>query len=114
MIKTNELFRVNITPLKEINTSKYIVRGKSSGVFYGEILTRTGQEVTLRNARRLWYWEGAASLSQLAKEGTVVPEECKFTIKVDEMLILDAIEIIRCSEAAVKSIDEVQEWKMTR
>lgn len=89
---------------------KYIVRGNNSGVFYGEIKERNGQEVTMVNVRRLWYWDGANSISQLAKLGTVRPENCKFTCVVDEILVLDAIEIDKCSEAAVKSIDEVPEW----
>lgn len=54
------------------------VRTYSAGVFFGEIESRDGQEVVMRNARRIWYWEGAASLSQLAQEGTSKPSYCKF------------------------------------
>lgn len=89
----------------------YIVRGKNSGVFAGNIKERNGQEVTMTNVRRLWYWDGAASISQLAQEGTVKPENCKFTVTVDEILVLDAIEIDKCSKKAEKSIKEVIEWK---
>lgn len=89
---------------------KYIVRGDRSGVFYGEIKERNGQEVTMTNVRRLWYWDGANSISQLAKTGTVRPENCKFTCTVDEVFVLDAIEIDKCSEQAIKSIEEVMEW----
>lgn len=89
---------------------KYIVRGDRSGVFYGEIAERKGQEVTIRNCRRLWYWDGAASLSQLAKEGTKKPRNCKFTIAVDELVVLDAIELIPCTDDAEHSIDEVPVW----
>lgn len=89
----------------------YIVRGKDSGVFFGNIKERNGQEVTMENVRRLWYWDGAASISQLAQEGTVAPQNCKFTVTVDEMIVLDAIEIDKCSDKAVKSIKEVFEWK---
>ena len=46
-----------------------IVRTYSAGVFFGEIESRNGQEVVMRNARRLWYGDGAASLSQLAVVG---------------------------------------------
>lgn len=90
---------------------KYIVRGDRSGVFYGEIKERNGKEVSMKNVRRLWYWDGAASISQLAQEGTVRPNNCKFTVTVDEVLILDAIEIDKCSEKAIKSIEGVFEWK---
>lgn len=89
----------------------YIVRGEKSGVFFGSIKERNGREVTLENVRRLWYWDGASSISQLAKEGTKNPLNCKFTVTVDEILVLDAIEIDKCSLKAIKSIKEVPEWR---
>ena len=91
---------------------KFIVRGDRSGVFYGEIAGRDGREVTIENCRRLWYWDGAASLSQLALEGVKKPDSCKFTVTVPSLTILDAIELIPCSEAAVVSIEGVSAWKM--
>lgn len=90
---------------------KYIVRCDRSGVFYGEIESRNGQEVTMRNARCLWYWDGAASLLQLAKEGTTEPRNCKFTVYVDELTVVDAIEILPCTDKAITSIEEVSEWR---
>ena len=42
-----------------------IIRTYSAGVFAGYLEKRNGQEVVLRKARRIWYWDGAASLSQL-------------------------------------------------
>lgn len=98
---------------KEVKVDKnyYIVRGDRSGVFFGNIKERNGKEVTMTNVRRLWYWSGACSISQLAKEGTVNPSNCKFTVTVDEVLVLDAIEIDKCSDKAVKSIKGVAEWK---
>lgn len=90
---------------------KYIVRGDRSGVFFGEIKERNGREITMTNVRRLWYWDGAASISQLAQEGTVRPNNCKFTVTVDEVLVLDAIEIDKCSDKAIASIEAVAEWK---
>ena len=66
----------------------------------------------MTEVRRLWYWEGAASISQLAKDGTCRPENCKFTVTVDEILVLDAIEIDKCTEKAVESILGVTEWKI--
>ena len=91
---------------------KVIVRGDRSGVFYGTLAAQNGQEVELKNCRRLWYWSGAASISQIAQEGVKDPEACKFTVSVDEILILDAIEIIACTEEAKASIEGVKEWKM--
>ena len=90
---------------------KVIIRGNGSGVEFGELVAQNGQEVTLHNARRIWYWEGAASLSQLAKDGTATPSACKFTVTVDSITILDAVEIIPCTDKAIQSIEGVEEWK---
>ena len=92
--------------------NKYvIIRGDRSGVFAGILREKNGSEVTLVDCRRLWYWNGAASISQLATDGTTSPNQCKFTITVDEIVILDAIEIITCTEKAIISIKGVKEWK---
>lgn len=91
---------------------RYIIRGDRSGVFFGEIAARNGREVVIRNCRRLWYWSGAASLSQLAVEGVKRPRQCKFTLTVDELTVLDAIELIPCSDDACASIDGVEPWKI--
>ena len=88
-----------------------IVRTYSAGVFAGYLEKRTGQEVVLRKARRIWYWDGAASLSQLAMEGTSKPENCKFPCEVTSIELLQAVEIIPCTEKARKSISEVKVWK---
>ena len=98
-------------PTKE-NNQKYIIRCDRAGVFYAEIKERRGSEADLVNARRLWYWDGAASLSQLATEGVTAPRNCKFTVTVDEIAILDAIEIIPTTAAAEANIKAVREWKM--
>lgn len=89
-----------------------ITRTYSAGVFFGRLGSRKGKEVVLRNARRLWYWKGAASLSQLAVEGVKCPAECKFPVPVPEILLLEAIEIIPVSRLAQKSIEEVPIWSV--
>lgn len=89
----------------------YIVRADRAGVFFGHIKERVGSEVTMTNVRRLWYWSGACSLSQLAVDGVKNPGECKFTVIVPEMTILGVIEIIPANETAVKSIEAVKPWK---
>ena len=89
-----------------------IVRAYGAGVFAGYIKKREGKEVLLVKARRLWYWSGAASLSQAAMEGFSKPTECKFPCEVDEILLLDAIEILTVTEKAKKSIAGVKTWIM--
>lgn len=91
---------------------KYVmVRTYSAGVFAGHLVSRKGKEVKLKNARRIWYWKGAASLSQLAMEGTSAPTECKFPCPVSEVELTEAIEIIPITSNAEKIIKEVPVWK---
>ena len=92
---------------------KYVmVRTYSAGVFVGYLKSREGKEVVLENARRIWYWSGAASLSQLAMEGTKNPDNCKFPCEVDEVLLTEVIEILNVTEKAKQSIADVPVWKM--
>jgi hypothetical protein len=89
-----------------------IIRTYSAGVHAGTVSHHCGKEVLLRDSRRLWYWAGAASLSQLAAEGVKCPEQCKFTTRVNEILLTEAIEIIPCTEDAEANIAAVPEWKV--
>lgn len=88
-----------------------IVRTYSAGVFAGYVVSRNGREVVMHNARRLWYWDGASSLSQLAMEGTVRPENCKFPCEVDRVELLEVIEILDVTDKAKESIANVSVWK---
>ena len=88
-----------------------IVRTYSAGVFAGYIKNRKGMEVVMTNARRLWYWDGAASLSQLAMEGVKAPENCKFPCELPEITLTQVIEIIPTTKSAEKSIKGVPIWK---
>lgn len=91
--------------------TRKIVRANGAGVFFGEVEKIEGTTATLKNARRLWYWEGAASLSQLAQEGTSRPENCKFPIPVEEVVVFNVLEILSVTDKAAKSIDGVKIWK---
>ena len=95
-----------------MDNQKYIIRTDRAGVFFAEIEERRGSEVDLKNCRRLWYWDGAASLSQMAIDGVSKPRNCKFTVVVPSMTVLGVIEMIPCSEAAAKSIEAVPVWSV--
>jgi hypothetical protein len=88
-----------------------MVRTYSAGVFAGILIERDGKEVLLKDARRIWYWSGAASLSQLATEGTTEPGNCKFPLAVAEVFLTEAIEIIPITDTAADSIARVPIWK---
>ena len=80
-----------------------IFRGINSGVHAGELLERTGKEVKIGNARRLWYWKsnGGVALNGLSQLGL---KEWKVDTVVPKMWVLDVIEVIPCSPIAERSI----------
>ena len=92
---------------------KCIIRTNRAGVFFATLteFDTNNRIATLANCRRLWYWSGAASLSQLAVEGVKNPNDCKFTVTVPEMEVMEVIEIIPCSEVAIANIEAVRVWK---
>ena len=87
-----------------------IVRTQSAGVFAGIVEERIGKEITLTGARRLWSWEGAASLSQLAVDGTSKPAKCKFPVEMPRITLPECIEIIQVTDVARASIASVPVW----
>lgn len=90
-----------------------IVRSDRAGVFFGRLKDFDKQNacVRLTECRRLWYWNGAASLSELAVSGTKRPLDCKFTVRVADIAVLGVLEVIPCEKEAVESINGVPEWK---
>lgn len=99
-------------PIIESVKDKYcVIRGRSFGVFAGTVKEVDGDCIQAENARRLWYWDGAASISQIAVEGVTRPENCKFSMAVDSIVLRDWIEIIPTTDAARKAIEEVKVWK---
>ncbi len=100
------------TSAKTLNDMKYvIIRTYSAGVHAGYLKSRNGKEVELINARRLWKWVGAASLSQLSVDGVSNPAECKFPCEVSSIELTECIEVIPCTEKARISIKEVVVWE---
>ena len=97
--------------IKIENFRYVIVRTYSAGVFAGNFHSRLNGSVILQNARRLWKWSGAASLSQLAMEGVKDPDNCMFPCEVDSIELLQPIEIITCTEKAKNSIKSVKIWE---
>lgn len=84
------------------------------GVFAGTLLTESTETVkVLKGARRIWYWAGAASLSQLAMEGTTKPKDCKFPCEVDrvELTSPQGFEILDVTDKARESISSVKVWE---
>lgn len=99
---------------QQLNGMDYVcIRSYDSGCHCGYLKheSENSEKVILINARRLWYWSGASSLSQLAMEGVKNPDSCKFPCEVDEITVTRVCEIIKMTEQARKSIQGVAVWK---
>ena len=102
--------------MKNYIGKKVIIRADRAGVFFGELksVEPLGDKLVteLSNCRRIWKWDGAATLSQLATEGTKNPKDCNFSVVVESIVIAGVIEVIPCTEEAINSIESVEEWKI--
>jgi hypothetical protein len=92
-----------------------LVRSYAAGVHFGylqnEEFTPSGKVVTLTKTRRVWYWDGAASLSQMALEGVNKPQNCKFSVELASNEIVNVIETIPLTEKAILNLYKVAVWK---
>ena len=92
-----------------------MIRSYGAGVFFGYVSEKksepNGVNVTLQHSKRVHYWDGACSLTQLATEGTKAPDNCRITDPVDDHFIANVIEIIPMTEKASKNLDGVKVWK---
>ena len=87
-----------------------IVRTYSAGVYAGYVESRDGKEAVMRDARMLWYWDGAASLAQIAVSGVTKPKNCKFTITMPRLELTEVISVMECTPEAQANIAEVSPW----
>ena len=92
---------------------KCIIRTNRAGVYFGVLANYSSETRTaeIHNCRNLWYWEGAASVMQLATEGVKNPQNCKFTVIVEQIQVEEVISIIPCTPEAISSIESVEIWK---
>lgn len=92
--------------------NKYVVvRTTNAGVFYGLLKVYENRCAVVEEARRIWRWVGAASLSQLAMEGVKSPDECKIPREVDYVMLEEVIEVIPLREDAKINLYDVPVWE---
>ena len=92
--------------LNEMHVGKYVlVRTYSSGVHIGQLMVRNGKEVLLDDARRIWSWEGAFTLSKIAKDGV---GSGKLSVRAGGVLLTEAIEVLPLSPGAISNLYEIK------
>ena len=98
--------------MTNLKGKKVVVRGIQSGVYFGTLVDRDGQEVELHNSRNIWDWRGAANLNQIAAEGIKNLDNSRISMAVDCMVLTDICEIIPLSEKAIANLESAEEWKI--
>jgi len=98
--------------MKRFEGKKCIIRSYGAGVFFGTLeKVEDNNCVVLSDVRRIHFWDGAASLSQLATEGVKRPHNCRFSVVVPSCAVTGVLEIIPCSDEAIRNIMSVPVWK---
>lgn len=101
----------NSSLYSDVIGKKCIIRCTNAGVFFGTVdAVEDGYAVKLSNVRKLWYWEGAAAVEELAVNGVKNPGNCKFTLVVSSMVVTEAVQIIPVTGKAADSLEAVKDW----
>lgn len=102
------------------NSKQYfIVRCDQAGVFYAQIKERkdlpSGTNLVITNARKVHGWDGACAVEELAINGPQIDGgNNRWTIRVPEMEVASAIQIIPVTESAKVRIEAMPEWKRAK
>lgn len=87
---------------------KVIVRTYSAGVWFGELTEKSGSEVILKNARRMYYWKAKKSISLSGVAVYGISSESKICPAVEKQW-LEVIEILALTDAAIKTIEDQED-----
>ena len=97
--------------LNDMVGEKCIIRTYSAGVWFGQIEKKSGNEVIVKNARRMWRWHAAESISLSAVAIHGITWEKSLIAQAVPSVWLEAIELIPCSETAITSIEGAENAK---
>jgi len=96
---------------KKNTKEKYvIVRSHLAGVFFGILKQKNKNEITLKNARKFYYFSGANTVEDLANQGALNIVNCKLTAEVSEIVISDFVQILPCTKEAINQIKTIPTW----
>lgn len=91
-----------------------ILRCSGAGIHAGELAERgspSGGMYVLRNARRIWRFNGAQTLSEVAVYGLSSESRIAPIVEKQEIRFDDCHEIIHCQPAGRAAIEAAKEWR---
>lgn len=87
-----------------------IVRSNLAGVFFGILTEKSGDELTLKNARKFYYFSGANTVEDLAQFGAQNTNNCKLTVSVNQIVISKFEQILPCTKQAINQNNSIPVW----
>src|SRR5262249_43043152 len=89
-----------------------IIRSYDSGVHFGIMKEYdfSNRHVLLKEARRLWKWR-AFTLSEVSLHG-MKDNQAKISQEIENIIIANVIEIIPCTEEAIKNIKNYSAYQV--
>ena len=97
---------------KDYINKKVIIRSNNAGVFFGTLSAVHGNSVELLNMRRIHYWSGANSITDIALGGIQNKESSRVTDFIEKAIISEVIEIIICTQRSIKDLEEFPVWTL--
>lgn len=100
--------------IKDKLIGKYAIVRSKAGIFAGVVdkveKENETYEILLKDSRRLRYWDGASTLSELSQKGVSRPNNCEFPAEIPWEFLPGCFEVLLCSKDAEKSIKDVKIW----
>lgn len=94
----------------ELINKTVIARIERAGVFMGVLDYIDGDIVRLKDVRRIYYWEGALSVTDMAVNG-ITSGKVTVAVGVAEFNRSALVEINECTEKAVEKIKTIAPWR---
>lgn len=97
-----------------MNTSllnkQIIARIDRAGVFHGTLDHIDNDIMRLKDARRIYYWEGALSVTDMAANG-LRAGKISAPVTTVEFMTSKVVELNECTNEASRSIESIKVWK---
>lgn len=79
--------------MKDFLNKMVIIRTYSAGVHFGMLESLEQKEAVLKNSRRIWSWQGALTLNEIAENGLDLGKSV-ISEPVSLILLTEVIEVI--------------------
>lgn len=90
---------------------KIIARIERAGVFHGILDYKDAEITRMKDVRRIYYWKGALSVTDMAVNGILNDSQVTIPASVVEFETPQVVELIECSNISSEIIENIKPWK---